>query len=245
MAMSSGTDRESGIDVTVMSDMTNGFAALDRSEGTGLEYAPENPRSVTALIVVDIQNDFCDGGALAVPGADEIIPIVNDLMDDYDVVVASLDYHPAGHGSFASSHEGRTVGEVVVLQGVDQVLWPDHCVADTSGSELREGLRNDPIDKFVLKGTDPAIDSYSAFRDNTSDADTGLTKWLREVGVTKVTIVGLALDYCVKATALDAVADGFDTTVIVDATRAVNLSADDGEKAIEELKAAGVQVITG
>jgi nicotinamidase/pyrazinamidase len=223
-------------------DMADRIEDADRASGDKMTVTKSDR---TALIVVDIQNDFCAGGALAVPGADEVVPLVNDLMDAFEVVVASLDYHPAGHGSFASSHEGHQVGEVISLYGVDQVLWPDHCVADTFGSQLHEGLQNDPIDKFVLKGTDPRIDSYSAFRDNASDAETGLATWLRDEGITRAAIVGLALDYCVKATALDAVADGFETTVIVDATRAVNLSPDDGDKAIEELQTAGVLIKSG
>ncbi|MCL2818699.1 MAG: bifunctional nicotinamidase/pyrazinamidase [Actinomycetia bacterium] len=196
----------------------------------------------TALIVVDIQNDFCGGGALAVPDADAVVPVINDLMGRFQTVVASLDYHPAGHGSFASSHEGKAVGDMVALGEVDQVLWPDHCVADTYGSELHPDLLNDPITKFVLKGTDPAIDSYSAFRDNAQGGDTGLATYLHEAGIIKVVVVGLALDYCVKFTALDAVKNGFETTVVVDATRAVNLAPDDGEAAIAQLRDAGVAI---
>ncbi|MCL2491381.1 MAG: bifunctional nicotinamidase/pyrazinamidase [Coriobacteriia bacterium] len=198
--------------------------------------------SDTALIVVDVQNDFCAGGALAVPDGDAIVPLANDLMDRFDLVVASLDYHPPGHGSFASAHEGSNVGDVVTLGAVDQLLWPDHCVADTYGSELHPDLLNEPITKFVLKGTDARVDSYSAFRDNASGGDTGLANYLREEGVTKVVIVGLALDYCVKFTALDAVAEGFDTTVVVDATRSVNVAPGDGEKAIAELRDGGVHI---
>jgi len=192
--------------------------------------------------VVDVQNDFCEGGALAVPDADSIVPLVNDLMSKFDCVVASLDYHPAGHGSFASSHEGKSAGEVIPLHGVDQVLWPDHCVEETYGSELHPDLKSELITKFVLKGINPLVDSYSAFRDNAREHTTGLGKWLCEEGIAQVVVVGLALDYCVKFSALDAVAEGFETTVVVDATRAVNLASDDGDKAIEELRAAGVHI---
>lgn len=201
-----------------------------------------NDRAKTALIIVDIQNDFCEGGALAVPDGDSIVPVVNDLMGRFKWIAASLDYHPAGHGSFASSHEGRNVGDIVDLHGVDQVLWPDHCVAGTYGSELHDDLLTESIATFVVKGADPQVDSYSAFRDNAQESDTGLANWLREKGIANVVIVGLALDYCVKFTALDAIAEGFDTAVVVDATRAVNLQPDDGEKAIDELRNAGVRI---
>jgi len=199
-------------------------------------------RATTALLIVDVQNDFCEGGALAVPDADSIVPLINDLMGRFDWIVASLDYHPPGHGSFASSHEGRAVGEVIDLHGVDQVLWPDHCVADTYGSELHPDLLNEPITTFMIKGTDPNVDSYSTFRDNAKGSDTGLAKWLGENGITDLVVVGLALDYCVKFSALDAIDAGFETTVALDATRAVNLQPDDGDKAVAELRAAGVRI---
>jgi len=196
----------------------------------------------TALLVVDVQNDFCAGGALAVPEGDAVVAPINALMDRFDVVVASLDYHPPGHGSFASSHPGKRVGETVFLNGANQTLWPDHCVSDTYGSELHEDLDNDSITKFVLKGMDPKVDSYSAFKDNVRVGDTGLAQWLRDEGVTQVYVTGLALDYCVKFTALDAVAEGFDTTVIADATRAVNLDPKDGKRTLKELESAGVRL---
>jgi nicotinamidase/pyrazinamidase len=203
---------------------------------------PAHQPADTALIVVDVQNDFCAGGALAVPDGDAVVPIINRLMAVFDTVVASLDYHPAGHGSFASSHEGAAVGDLVDLAGVEQVLWPDHCVADTFGSELHPDLENDPITTFTVKGTDPHVDSYSVFHDNAKGSDTGLADWLRDRGIRRVVLTGLALDYCVKFSALDAVAEGFEATVIVDATRAVNLSAGDGDAAIEQMRDAGVHI---
>jgi len=195
-----------------------------------------------ALLVVDVQNDFCAGGALAVPDGDAIVPLVNELMGRFATVVASLDYHPAGHGSFASSHEGAQVGEVIELAGITQVLWPDHCVADTSGSELHPDLLNDPITTFTIKGTNPLVDSYSAFRDNAQDGDTGLADWLRARGITHLAVCGLALDYCVQLSVLDALDEGFDTTLIVDATRAVNLQPGDGEAAIAHMRDAGAHI---
>ena len=196
----------------------------------------------SALIVVDVQNDFCKGGALAVPDGDAVVPVINRLMGAFPTVSASLDYHPAGHGSFASSHAGKAVGDVVKLSGTDQMLWPDHCVADTYGSELHPDLANEPIDTFVTKGRDPQVDSYSAFRDNANNHATGLADWLREKGIKKVYVAGLALDYCVKATALDALAEGFDTTVLADATRAVDATPGDGDAALAELEQAGVHI---
>ena len=196
------------------------------------------------LLVVDVQNDFCEGGALAVPDGDAVVPVINRLMGGFRLVVASLDYHPANHASFASAHVGRHPAETISLNGISQVLWPDHCVADTFGSELHPDLLNDPITKFVLKGTDSSVDSYSAFRDNAQNHSTGLAAWLREEGVTHVVVTGLALDYCVKFTALDALAERFDTTVVTDATRAVDLQCGDGDRAIEQLRAAGAHIAT-
>jgi len=181
-----------------------------------------------ALLVVDVQNDFLPGGALGVVGGDEIIAPINELMDRFDLVIATLDWHPVGHCSFVTSNPPGP--------------WPEHCVQDTFGAELHEDVHNDPITQFVCKGTAPDVDSYSAFFDNDHITETGLANYLREQGVTHVCIVGLALDYCVKFTALDARAEGFDVTAIVDATRAVNVEPGDDERAIAEMKAAGVKV---
>lgn len=200
-----------------------------------MTYGPE-----IALLVVDVQNDFCAGGTLAVPDGDAVVEVINNMMDSFSTVVATLDYHPAGHGSFASSHEGKNIGDFIKLGGVDQVLWPDHCVGDTRGSELHPDLRNDPISQFVLKGTNPEVDSYSGFRDNAHGHDTGLATYLRDLGITDVYIAGLALDYCVKFTALDAIAEGFNVTLVQDATRAVNLAPADGDHAICDMALAGV-----
>ena len=195
-----------------------------------------------ALLLIDLQNDFLPGGSLAVPDGDAVVPVANRLMPAYDLVVATKDWHPAGHGSFASGHAGKQPGEVVELAGLPQVLWPDHCVQHTRGAELHADLNAGGIDEVVTKGTDSGIDSYSGFFDNGHRKATGLTDLLRARGVDAVDIAGLALDYCVKFTALDAVKEGFTTTVLLDGCRAVNLQPGDGDAAVAEMQAAGVQV---
>jgi len=200
-----------------------------------------------ALILVDIQNDFMPGGALAVPGGFAVVPVANALIPEFDVVAASQDWHPPGHGSFASSHEGKEPGEMGELAGMPQVMWPDHCVQDSEGAQFVETLELDRAPNGVevfQKGTDPTIDSYSAFFDNGHRKDTGLGEWLKEMGVSSVVIVGVATDYCVKFTALDAVELGFDVTLLEDGCRGVNLEPGDAERAKDELRAAGVTVTT-
>lgn len=203
--------------------------------------------SVSALIIVDIQNDFCPGGALAVDGGDQVVPVANRLAAQFKadggLVVATQDYHPAGHGSFASEHPGAQVGEVGELGGLLQVFWPDHCVAGTWGAEFHPDLQVGLIDKVFVKGTDKRIDSYSGFYDNDHLSSTGLAGFLRSQGVAEVTVLGLATDYCVFATARDALAEGFQTTVVAEGCRAVNIQPDDGIRALEGLVLAGVTVI--
>ncbi len=159
------------------------------------------------LLLIDLQTGFCPGGNLAVPGGDEVIPLANRLMEDggYDLVVASQDWHPAGHGSFASSHPGKQPFEMGELKGQPQVLWPDHCVEHTDDAALHPKLDLRKIDYIQKKGMDRLVDSYSAFRDNDRSAHTGLADYLKERGVTQLDIGGLATDYCVQASAIDAV----------------------------------------
>jgi len=197
-----------------------------------------------ALIVVDIQNDFLPGGALAVQEGDKIIPIVNDLMPKFDLVVATQDWHPREHGSFASNHKNKKPGDQIELFGLNQVLWPDHCVQDTFGAEFSKQLKTSSIDHVVQKGTDILIDSYSGFFDNGKKKRTGLDDFLKSRGVDMVFILGLATDYCVKFTALDAAHLGYRTFVVPDATRAVNLQAGDYDNAVEEMRLAGVGMIS-
>ncbi|MGA2232244.1 MAG: bifunctional nicotinamidase/pyrazinamidase [Tepidisphaeraceae bacterium] len=196
-----------------------------------------------ALIIVDIQNDFVPGGALAVNGGDQIIRVVNQLQRRFDLVVATQDWHPANHGSFAVNHRGRAVFEVATLGGLPQVLWPSHCVQGTRGAEFVPGLETTRINKVFPKGTDPQIDSYSGFFDNGHRKATGLGDYLHERGVGEVYIVGLATDYCVKFTALDAKQLGFETYLIEDACRGVDLKPGDVEGAVAEMRAAGVRVV--
>lgn len=195
-----------------------------------------------ALLLIDVQNDFLPGGALPVPDGHAVVEVANRLMPKYDLVVATQDWHPDEHRSFATQHEGRRVGEKIDLEGVDQILWPDHCVQGTPGAEFAPGLKTDRIHHVVQKGTRHAIDSYSGFFDNARRKATGLEQYLRSRDVDEVHIVGLATDYCVKFTALDAVSLGFRTVVLADGVRGVDLNVGDCERAIEEMKAAGVVI---
>lgn len=199
---------------------------------------------MNALILVDIQNDFLPGGALAVPGGDEIIPIVNRLQPRFGMVVATQDWHPSNHGSFANNHPGRQPGEVIDLHGLKQVLWPVHCVQDTRGADFASGLDRARWARVFHKGTDPTVDSYSGFFDNGLRNATGLGVFLRDKGVTEVSVVGLATDYCVKFTVLDALQLGFKTRLIEDACRGIDLQPGDIGKAVEEMCAAGAEITT-
>jgi len=199
---------------------------------------------VRALVAVDLQYDFCRGGALAVPDGDAVIPVVNRIAERFDLVVATQDWHPAGHGSFASSHHGAAPGDAAELGGVSQTLWPDHCVQGTPGAELHAGFDQRRVSAIVRKGTDRGVDSYSAFFDNARKHTTGLAGYLRELGATEVCFAGLATDYCVKYSVLDAVELGFATRVVVDACRGIDLVAGDVERAFEEMRSAGATLVS-
>lgn len=194
-----------------------------------------------ALIIVDLQNDFMPGGALAVEEGDQVVPLANELAARFQVVVASQDWHPPNHASFASNHRDGQVGETIKVEGVEQMLWPDHCIQETMGAEMHPDLDLTRVSQVVRKGTDPRFDSYSAFFDNGHRKATGLAEWLRERGVEHVTICGLATDYCVKYTALDACGLGFDTCVVTDATRGVERNPGDTERALGEMREAGAR----
>jgi nicotinamidase/pyrazinamidase len=196
---------------------------------------------MNALLIIDMQNDFCPGGALAVPEGDRIIPLVNDLQKKFDLVVATQDWHPANHGSFAANHPGRKPGEAIELAGLRQILWPVHCVQGTPGAELHPELERPAIERVFRKGEDLSVDSYSGFFDNDHRHATGLGEYLKDRGVASVYLCGLATDYCVKCTALDAVQLGFETFLIEEACRGVNLKPGDVERAIEEMAANGVR----
>lgn len=197
-----------------------------------------------ALLLIDLQNDFLPGGTLAVPRGDEVIPVANRVQTQFPLVIATQDWHPANHGSFAACHPGRAPGELITLGGQPQVLWATHCVQQTRGAEFAPTLDSARIAKVFPKGTDPEIDSYSGFFDNGHRKATGLGDYLSAQGVTEVYLLGLATDYCVKATALDARQLSFKTHVIVDGCRGVDLAAGDVPRAMEEMRRAGVQLIT-
>jgi len=197
---------------------------------------------MTALLLIDIQNDFMPGGALAVPGGDEIIPMVNHLMSGFDLVVATQDWHPADHGSFAANHPGKALFEQIDLDGLPQTLWPVHCVQNTGGALFAPSLDTRRIERVFTKGLNPRIDSYSGFYDNGHRASTGMGGWLKARGVRKLCIAGVATDYCVKFTVLDALTEGFEVQLLADACRGVDLNTGDGERAIEAMRDAGAVI---
>lgn len=200
-----------------------------------------------ALLLVDMQNDFCAGGALAVPEGDSTVDIANALIDwcrsRSIKIVACQDWHPADHGSFASQHGVEPFSEGV-LDGIPQTFWPDHCVQGSEGAELHPLLKRDAIEAVFHKGQHPLIDSYSAFFDNEHRQQTGLDNWLREHEVSEVIVMGLATDYCVKFTVLDALQLGYQVNVITDGCRAVDLNAQDGAHAFMEMSVAGATLYT-
>ena len=194
-----------------------------------------------ALIIIDVQNDFCPGGALAVAGGDAVIPRINALMDDFPVRVLTQDWHPADHSSFAANHPGAAPFSMTEMPYGPQVLWPVHCVQGTKGAAFHPDLRTDPADLIVRKGFRPAIDSYSAFFENDRTTPTGLDGYLRARGVTALTFVGLATDYCVAYSAIDAARLGFAATVLDGACRAIDLNGSLAD-ACAKMRAAGVRL---
>lgn len=199
-----------------------------------------------ALLLVDIQNDFLPTGALPVRDGDAVVPVANRVSASgmFDVVLATQDWHPSEHGSFAANHPGKKPGDVIDLDGIEQILWPVHCVQHTPGAAFAPGLSLSRVDRIFQKGTDPRIDSYSGFFDNGHRKSTGLGDFLRGRGVTHVFVLGLATDYCVKFTALDARQLGFKVTVVTDGCRAVNVQPGDGDGALAAMRAAGASVTT-
>lgn len=194
-----------------------------------------------ALVLVDIQNDFCPGGALAVAEGDQVVAVANKLMEVSSLTVATQDYHPAGHKSFASNH-GKNVFDVITLNGLTQVLWPAHCVQGTPGAEFHPQLA---YQKNVFsKGVDVEVDSYSGFFDNGKKNKTALDDFLKLNGVKEVFVMGLATDYCVKFTAIDAVDLGYKVHLVIDGCRGVNLTPGDVDKAVAEMKKKGINVVT-
>jgi len=194
-----------------------------------------------ALLVIDVQNDFCPGGALAVPGGDEVVAPINAMMPDFDAVILTQDWHPAGHSSFARTHPGKSPFDMTEMPYGPQVLWPDHCVQGSNGAAFHPDLRTDG-DLILRKGFRSAIDSYSAFFENDQTTPTGLKGYLDTRGITRLTLVGLATDFCVHFSAVDAARLGFDVTVRTDACRGIDM---DGSLAasLQAMKDAGVSLI--
>jgi nicotinamidase/pyrazinamidase len=194
---------------------------------------------MSALIVIDVQNDFCPGGALAVPEGDQIVPGINALMAEAEAVVLTQDWHPADHSSFASQHEGQEPYGLIEMPYGPQVLWPDHCVIGSEGSAFHAGLKTDRAEMVIRKGFRRAIDSYSAFFENDHTTPTGLEGYLRTRGITQLTMVGLATDFCVAYSAIDAAKLGFDVTVKLNLCRAIDLNGS-FEAAKRDMAQAGV-----
>lgn len=196
----------------------------------------------TALLLVDLQVDFMPTGMLPVAEGDRVIPIANRLIPQYQTVVATQDWHPGNHGSFAANHPWRKPGQVIELNGLPQVLWPMHCIQETWGAEFVDELDTEAITKVFRKGTDPGIDSYSGFFDNGHRKSTGMAEWLREQGISDVHVLGVATDFCVKFTVLDALREGFTATLLEDACRGVDLVAGDVDKAVIDMREAGATI---
>lgn len=179
--------------------------------------------SESALLVIDVQHDFCPGGALAVPDGNSVLPVINRLVGNFENVILTQDWHPPGHQSFASSHPGKAPFDMITVGYGEQVLWPDHCVQGTRGAELHDGLEIDAAQLAIRKGFRREIDSYSAFFENDRTTPTGLSGYLRERGIKRLTVAGLALDFCVRYSAEDARKLGFDVVVVEDGCRAIDM----------------------
>ena len=195
---------------------------------------------MNALVMVDLQNDFLPGGALPVPHGDEVIPIANRLQHRFELVIATQDWHPPDHGSFAVNHAGKKPGDRIMLDGIEQILWPAHCVQGTPGAALAPALDTQRIARIFQKGIDPRIDSYSAFFDNGHRRSTGLGDYFKERSVRRIYLAGLALDYCVKFSALDARELGLEVFVVLDGCRGIDLETGDIERALDEMQRNGV-----
>jgi nicotinamidase/pyrazinamidase len=198
---------------------------------------------MNCLLLVDIQNDFFENGALAVPDASQILDPLNKVLNDFELVIATQDWHPANHRSFASNNLDVNVGDLVEIDGLQQIMWPDHCIQNSFGAMFHSNLNTQNITKVFQKGCNINVDSYSGFYDNAKRGDTGLKLYLDKINVKKLYIAGLATDYCVKFTALDAVACGYNTFLLSDCCRAVNLKSDDEQDAINLMRDSGVVIM--
>jgi len=195
-----------------------------------------------ALLIVDLQNDFCEGGALEVPDGSTIVPVVNQLINSFDVIIQTQDWHPEDHASFASSHKGKKPNDTIEMDYGSQVLWPDHCVQGSKGAEFHPDLNTNKSQVIIRKGFRPQIDSYSAFYENDQKTKTGLTGYLKTRGITDLYAVGLATDFCVKWSVLDGLKEGFNMHIVKDAVKGIDI---DGsvESAWDEMKSEGVHVV--
>lgn len=202
------------------------------------------PDKDSALIVVDVQNDFCPGGGLAVTDGDMIVPVINRLMESFTTVVATQDWHPADHSSFSSNNSGTAVYDMKDINGIAQVMWPDHCVQGTDGADFHKDLNTDRFSVVIRKGTQTMLDSYSGFLENDKKTATGLRGYLTDKGIKKVYVTGLATDYCVLYTAMDAKSAGFDVYLITDACRGVDFPAGNVDAALKQMQENGINIIS-
>ncbi len=198
--------------------------------------------SSRTLIITDVQHDFMPGGALGVPGADAIVPIINALIPKFEHVLTVRDWHPPHHVSFASTHNKHS-GDTIRIGDVEQILWPDHCVQNKRGSKFAEGLHRDRVEAEFLKGSDPEVDSYSAFFDSARHRSTGLGDHLRKHKLTHLYFVGVATDYCILYSVLDAIELGFDVAVILDACRPINRKPEDAQRAVDQMRAKEAKIL--
>lgn len=197
---------------------------------------------MNALLLIDIQNDFCPGGSLAVPEGDLVVPVANELRAQFELVVFTKDWHPANHASFAANNPGTKVGQTILLNGVSQILWPVHCVQNGKGAEFHPDLKVEPSDTVFLKGTDTLVDSYSAFFDNARKKSTGLSDFLKNRSVKEITVCGLATDYCVKYSVLDALSLGFSVRVVQAGCRGIDANSGDVRRAFLEMQNSGASL---
>jgi len=202
-----------------------------------------NKANANTLLVIDVQNDFCPGGRLPVREGDRVVSVVNRIMAAFSHIIATQDWHPQDHVSFASNHENKKPFDTVILNGIEQALWPDHCVIGTDGANFHPDLNTDRFSLILRKGTNSRLDSYSAFFENDRKTSTGLTFYLKGIGIHRVYLCGLAADVCVYYSAIDAVCEGFETFFILDATRGVDVPEGNVEKTMNEMKKAGVKII--
>jgi nicotinamidase/pyrazinamidase len=197
-----------------------------------------------ALLIVDVQNDFCPGGALAIPAGDTVVPVINRIQPAFDTIVATQDWHPPDHISFSVNHPDTRPYDVITVNGIAQVLWPVHCVSGTMGADFHPALETQRFQLILRKGMNPGLDSYSVFLENDKKTRTGLDGYLRSLEIKKILLCGLATDFCVFYSARDAVTFGFETEVVMDACRGVDVPAGNIEAAVRQMKSLGVTFIS-